>query len=188
MAIGLVLARTVESRSELSGHPLKAGEAILVTRGIPRWLVLGCPDGCGDTLPINLDPRSGKAWKFVEKRGRITLRPSIWRDTGCRSHFVIWDSTIWLFGTAFEDNASGEPSLRELEAAVLALLQAHPSNYRSVDSLAEELDVYPWHIWTVCQALQRRRLVSVSDSKDSFRFRGRAIKERYPKGGSSWSW
>lgn len=170
MNIGLVVVRRVESRSELSGRPLKAGEAILVTRGIPRWLVLGCPDGCGDTLPINLDPRSGKAWRFVETRGRITLRPSIWRDTGCRSHFVIWDSKIWLFGTTSETDE--EPSLCELEAAVLAFLRAHPGSYRTVDSLAEELDVYPSHIWTVCRALQHRRLLSVSDSKDSFRTSG----------------
>lgn len=173
MKIALVVVRTVESRSELSAHPLKAGEAILVARGIPRWLVLGCPDGCGDTLPINLDPRSGKAWRFVEKRGRITLYPSIWRDTGCQSHFIIWDSKIWLFGAAVEITASEERSSREVEAAVLALLRAHPSSYRSIDSLAEELDVSPWQIWNACQALQRRQLLIMSANKDSFRTSGR---------------
>jgi hypothetical protein len=173
MKIPLVVLRTVESRSELSGHPLKAGEAILVVRGIPRWLVLGCPDGCGETLPINLDSRSGQAWRFVEKRGRITLRPSVWRDTGCHSHFVIWGSKIWLFGTTIEINSSDEQSLCELEPAVLALLRAHPGNYRTVDSLAEELEVSPWHIWSVCRALQRRRLLIMSATKDSFRTSGR---------------
>lgn len=173
MRISLVVIRTVESRSELSGHPLKPGEAILVARGLPRWLILGCPDGCGDALPINLDPRSGKAWRFVKKRGRITLYPSIWRDTGCQSHFVIWDSKIWLFGTTFEISESEERSTRELEAAVLALLRAHPSSYRSVESLAEELHISPWQIWNVCRALQRRRLLIMSASKDSFRTSGR---------------
>lgn len=174
MRIPLVIVRTVESRSEVSGNPLKEGEAILVARGIPRWLVLGCPDGCGDTLPINLDSRSGKAWKFVDKRGRITLHPSIWRDTGCLCHFVIWDSKIWLFGTTFDISPSEQRSSRELEAAVLALLRAHRSRYRSVDSLAEELDVSPWQIWNVCRALQRRRLLITSDTEDSFRTSGRS--------------
>ena len=174
MKIPLVIVRRVESRAELTGHPLKAGEAILVIRGIPRWLVLGCPDGCGETLPINLDSRSGQAWRFVEKRGRIALYPSVWRDTGCHSHFVIWGSKIWLFGSTDEIDASEERSLCELEPTVLALLRAHPSSYRSVDSLAEELEVSPWHIWSVCRALQRRRLLIMSATKDSFRTSGRS--------------
>lgn len=169
MTMALVVVRKVESRSDLSGHLLKAGEAILVARGIPRWLILGCPDGCGETVPINLDRRAGKAWRFVEKRGRITLSPSIWRDTGCQCHFVIWDSKIWLFGTTFEISAAEERLLQELQTAVLALLRADPGTYRSVESLAEELDVSPWEVWTVCRRLQRRRLLIMSATKDSFR-------------------
>src|SRR6267378_4236509 len=74
------------------------GDAVLIERGTPRWLLLACPCGCGAELPINLDRRAGKAWR-VYKHGTTTLSvyPSVWRDTDCGSHFIIWRGNILLF-------------------------------------------------------------------------------------------
>src|SRR4051812_40038452 len=70
------------------------GDAVLVQRGRPRSLLIACPDGCGETLVVNLDPRAGKAWRIYRKGAVISLSPSVWRDGGCESHFIVWRSHI----------------------------------------------------------------------------------------------
>ncbi len=40
------------------------GDASLVFRARPRSIVMACPDGCGETLVVNLDSRADKAWRF----------------------------------------------------------------------------------------------------------------------------
>ena len=57
----------------------KPGDCAVVERaGTRRQLVMCCPDGCGEILSINLDPRSGPAWRLYKKhdamftaRGRV---------------------------------------------------------------------------------------------------------------------
>jgi len=46
-------------------------------------------------LVVNLDARMGKAWRLRESSRGLTLMPSVWRTSGCRSHFVLWNSTVW---------------------------------------------------------------------------------------------
>lgn len=49
---------------------------------------LMCPCGCGAVLELMLIAEARPNWKLsVDHRGRPSLYPSIWRDTGCRSHF-----------------------------------------------------------------------------------------------------
>src|SRR3954470_19533554 len=88
------LCAEVEHRYD--GDPLlrQPGDAVLVHRGRPRSLLIACPDGCGETLSINLDPRGGKAWRLYRKGSAISLSPSVWRDGGCESHFIVWRSRI----------------------------------------------------------------------------------------------
>jgi hypothetical protein len=57
----LTLKGVVRSRRETAGLLKSPGDAILVERGTPRWLLLLCPCGCGAELPINLDSRTGPA-------------------------------------------------------------------------------------------------------------------------------
>src|SRR5205823_167273 len=69
----------------------KPGDCAVVEReGVRRQIVIACPDGCGETLSINLDPRSGAAWRLYQRRGRWSLFPSIDKTAGCRSHFILW--------------------------------------------------------------------------------------------------
>jgi len=75
----------------------------IVHRGRPRWVVLLCPCGCGDVLSINLDPRSGRAWRLKTQSETVSLIPSVWRSTGCCSHFILWSNEVWLFGQDWDD-------------------------------------------------------------------------------------
>ncbi|WP_420408134.1 DUF6527 family protein [Hoeflea sp.] len=60
------------------------------------WAVaLRCPCGCGDRLELLLIPEARPRWSVrLEASGYPTLHPSIWRKTGCRSHFWIRDGRI----------------------------------------------------------------------------------------------
>ena len=77
----------IEHRHEADDLIPKPGEAALVHRGVDRSLVMACPDGCGEPLTINLDRRSGPAWRFYRDAAAISMYPSVWRTTGCKSHF-----------------------------------------------------------------------------------------------------
>ena len=59
------------------------GDAALVVRGRARSVIMTCPDGCGETLVVNLDPRADKAWRLDMRGEGVTLYPSVWRDGGC---------------------------------------------------------------------------------------------------------
>lgn len=62
------------------------------------WAVaLRCPCGCGARLELMLLPEVKPHWKLqVDKNGVPSLKPSVWRETGCQSHFwlkkgrIIW--------------------------------------------------------------------------------------------------
>ena len=74
----------------------KPGDCTIVIRGVPRTVVMMCPDGCGETIAVNLDGRVGKAWRKYEHNEKLTIYPSVWRDTGCRAHFIVWnDQILW---------------------------------------------------------------------------------------------
>ena len=87
-----------QHRDEAEARLEQPGDAMIVRRGVLRSLVMRCPDGCGETLAINLDPRMAKAWRFYERRGQATLFPSVWRDSGCESHFIVWRGKILWCG------------------------------------------------------------------------------------------
>ena len=82
------------------GEARKAVEAAphsiaIVERSTPRSVVFRCPCGCGDVISINVDRLAGKAWRMrVDSRG-VTLLPSVWRTSGCKSHFVLWFNHVW---------------------------------------------------------------------------------------------
>jgi hypothetical protein len=128
----------------------------LVRRGRPRWLLIRCPDGCGEVIPLNLDRRAGPAWT-VDRRGEVwSLYPSVWRETGCESHFVIWRSQIW-WGLEWE-NERREP---ELENRILTLLRTLRTPLDPVE-IASHLDLEPWTVSTVCRRLTAEKLLVMS--------------------------
>ena len=71
----------VSSRGDAAGYLKVPGDAALVERGRPRLLLLACPCGCGEQLPVNLDGRAGPAWRYYKnERTGLTLYPSVWRE------------------------------------------------------------------------------------------------------------
>lgn len=72
---------------------------IQVDGGAPFASVLQCPCGCGQRVDLNHIGRS-PIWRMsIDPSGRLSLHPSVWRRTGCRSHFwvrrneIVWART-----------------------------------------------------------------------------------------------
>lgn len=129
------------------------GDVVMDFREVPRALVMKCPDGCGQMLSINLDRRSGKAWRLYGHADKLTLFPSVWRDEGCGAHFILWrGQLIWC-------DAESEVSWQDqelIERVGQVLAAAHPRSMEYVD-IAQQLDAIPWEVLWACQALVRSR-------------------------------
>lgn len=53
-------------------------------------LILNCPCGCGDRVHLSLHREGRPRWRVREHwDGSLSVSPSIWRKTGCKSHFFI---------------------------------------------------------------------------------------------------
>jgi hypothetical protein len=172
------LRAEVEYRHE--GDPLlqEPGDTVLVNRGRPRLLLIACPDGCGETLAINLDPRAGKAWRLYRKANAISLSPSVWRDGGCESHFILWRSRI-IWCDRFElDNQ--EPVFDPtLETEVMATLDSE--RYRSPHEIAEELNEIPWDVSYAARRLVDRGLAEYGSGAQRASVRKTLLRETKPK-------
>lgn len=147
------------------------GDAVLIRRGVPRSLLIACPDGCGETLLINLDPRTTKAWRLDTRGGGVTLYPSVWRDGGCGSHFVVWRGRI-IWCDRFELGNVEPPYDSSLEARLLEVLKS--DHLRSSDELAAELDEITWEVSRAARKLVKRGIVDqgVGNQRDWFRRKG----------------
>jgi hypothetical protein len=128
-----------------------AGDLVLVQRGVIRAAVIRCPSGCGDDIVINLDSRTGPAWRLYKNRKGITLYPSVWRDTGCGSHFIVWHNKIfWCDYEYLEDEE--EIGLDDRVAQTLTRTLTHYCD------LAEDLGETPWSVMLSCRRLKKRGL------------------------------
>ena len=124
------LVGVFEDRESANRAVVRPGDISLIIRGeIARWMIMNCPDGCGEILAINLDRRTGKAWYVTLHRGKLSIIPSIWLDSGCRSHFIIWNSRIWWCSSRLAPK-SNKDSIR---SSVLATIRRHgPISHESV--------------------------------------------------------
>ncbi len=158
---------TVERRGDASAHLKSSGDAVLIERGRPRMLVLSCPCGCGEEFPINLDPRSGPAWRLYGSPEKgLSLFPSVWRESGCRSHYIIWRNKILLFGRDEEDL---ETSLQadEFNKLTDAVRKRLPGKgLIPFSDIADGLDEVPWDVLTVCRQLVRRGIAREGKGKE----------------------
>jgi len=67
----------------------------VVGEGPYRWFAaMVCPCGCGDLIKLNIRNDSHPYWRVIERRGAVSLDPSVWRTTGCRSHFFYTKNRI----------------------------------------------------------------------------------------------
>ena len=61
----------------------------------PQYAVFLCPCGCGRRIELNLNPESTPRWKLKwHLLGTVSLSPSVWRKSGCWSHFFLKRSKI----------------------------------------------------------------------------------------------
>jgi len=141
--------RVVATEADASRLLERPGDIAIVERGVPRLLVMKCPDDCGDTLRINLDPRTSKAWKIYRDVDGLSLFPSVWRDTGCESHFIIWgDNIYWSDSRDRTYKRIHDPALR---AAVHEELDG--SVFQSAVEVADKLGLVPWSVSAILDAL-----------------------------------
>ncbi len=143
----------VERYTDAAQAVAQPGECAIVERaGQQRQLVMRCPDGCGEILSINLDPRSGPAWRMYRRRGRWSLYPSIDRTSGCFSHFILWNGRI-IWAEAASDELDLESYDRLMQPVLAALQRCVSASYVQ---LADELEELPWDVLSVCRMLVRQ--------------------------------
>jgi hypothetical protein len=75
---------------------LSPGSVYLAGEGENLWAAaMLCPCGCGEMIELNLLPQVRPRWAVDEHvDGTITLTPSVWRQKGCRSHFILRSGRI----------------------------------------------------------------------------------------------
>ena len=63
----------------------------LIGEGPDPWIAgFLCPCGCSEFLQISLLPSGRPRWQAsVHWDGTASLHPSVWRQKGCRSHFLL---------------------------------------------------------------------------------------------------
>lgn len=87
----ITVERQGEARAVVASSPQRV---VMVERGHAREVVFQCPCGCGEIVVINVDRAAGPAWRVRIRGERLTLMPSVWRTTGCESHFVLWENQV----------------------------------------------------------------------------------------------
>lgn len=145
----------IKNRTESKDLLLNPGDFVIVERGVPRLLILRCPCGCGDDLLINLDKRSGPAWRLYSKSKSFSLFPSYWRDTACGSHFIIWENRIYWCYRRNELDESWTVSER-IENKVLEVLKEN--EYIHYIELADDCGLIPWESLQACKQLSKKGL------------------------------
>lgn len=153
----LTLKATVRSRGAASRYLKKPGDAVIVDRQGPRWLILMCPCGCGKEFPINLDSRAGPAWKlYKNQRTGLSLYPSVWRESECKSHYIIWRNKIFLFNRHEEDFYDTTQNDESLKFINIVLKQLPEKEFVSFYDIAEILGEIPWDVLIACRRLVRQ--------------------------------
>jgi len=141
----------VEFRREVDELTTIPGDSVIVGRGRPRSFVIACPDGCGEHLTINLDDRSGPASRWYETNRGITLFPSVWRDSGCKSHFIVWHGAILWCDWYDKGNKEPENLTPGLADRVFEILD---DRFVPFAELALRLNEIPWEVARACRILK----------------------------------
>lgn len=160
----LKLVGEVSQRHEADALLTEPGTAALVRRGVLRSIVIACPDGCGEYLTINLDPRSGQAWRYYESGLEVSLFPSVWRDSGCRSHFIVWRSRIYWCDFYDELDTPMEEIMTQVKNNL-------PKSFVSYAALADQLNLIPWAVLSACNTLCHQGLAVAGVGKQRGQFR-----------------
>ena len=80
--------RTISIDGSLPSKLKKNALYIVSEDGFEEQAAMLCPCGCAQTLHMNLLPDDRPLWRVTRHAdGSASLRPSVWRKKGCRSHF-----------------------------------------------------------------------------------------------------
>jgi hypothetical protein len=151
----IVIKARVGSRASASMHLKQPGDAVLVDRGGLRWLVLSCPCGCGAEVPVNLDRRAGPAWRLYESPKGTSVYPSVWRDTDCKSHFIIWRNIILMLGGG-PNGWIEEPEVTE-DDLLRRVREVLSADGQSVEEISDQIiGSVPWDVLRCCRKLCRQ--------------------------------
>ncbi|MGH8752089.1 MAG: DUF6527 family protein [Burkholderiales bacterium] len=64
--------------------------AVVENPSLRKWVKFFCPCGCREVIALNLMRHIHPCWRIrFDRRGRISVWPSVWRLNGCRSHFFL---------------------------------------------------------------------------------------------------
>jgi len=142
---------TVRHRSDTGEKIKQTGDLVIVKRGIIRAAVMLCPSGCGEEIVINLDERAGPAWSFYNNERGVTLYPSIWRGSSCRSHFIIWnDRVFWLDHDWIDYKRTTDI---RWDSSIIGSLGNN--EYIHYADIAKDLGEIPWTILLACRRLKK---------------------------------
>lgn len=88
-----------------SNDQIKPKEFVVVEAGKKRyWALFQCPCGCGHVISLSLQKVHRPRWTVKASKGkRPTLAPSVWQNTGCKSHFWISDGRVFWCQSSGED-------------------------------------------------------------------------------------
>ncbi len=159
---------TVSSRGEIPALLKQSGDVAIVKRGVLRSIVMLCPCGCREQITINLDKRSAAAWHLYQKGKTLTLYPSVWRDNGCCSHFIIWNDRI--FWCDYESLIDSKPKGVEFETKIINLLSNN--NFLHYSVIADKICEVPWAVYLTCRKLVKDKILieGVGNAMGKFRF------------------
>jgi hypothetical protein len=161
--VNRVISKGVAQRfGEAISRLQNPGDYVVVIRGVPRTIVMACPEGCGETLTVNLDRRSGPAWRKYERKGALTIFPSVWRESGCRAHFIVHnDHILWCDSYGYSEGSIDEASVAEV------FKKLPQDSFISYELLAEDLQAIPWEVLWICRRLVRQG--RALDNKNTFK-------------------
>lgn len=71
---------------------------IIGEKNSPWLIAFTCPCGCKENIQLNLLKEADPNWRFkITYKNKINISPSVWRTTGCKSHFFVRNSKIdWV--------------------------------------------------------------------------------------------
>ncbi len=154
----------VAHRHEANALLTAPGAAALVFRGVARSIAMACPDGCGEQLTVNLDSRAGPAWRYYTDGEDLSLFPSVWRETGCKSHFIVWRSKIYWCDRHDDLDAPLATLVEQVEKALT-------DEFASFVGIADQLAVVPWAVLSACNRLSQRGIAERGRGKLEGHFR-----------------
>jgi hypothetical protein len=91
--------RLVRMEGDVPPKKMPARDLVLLSERGEQWSVaMRCPCGCGDNVELLLIAEAKPRWNLnVDRKGRPTLHPSVWRREGCLSHYFVRDGkVVWV--------------------------------------------------------------------------------------------